>query len=253
MDKRVERHMSHTMIRRCGDVVHEFGWEHELELLNVIRTGQTELLSAVLLRHQVEHDRTVEDVQYSDNKEESDFYRFITAVTLFSRAAIEGGVPELRAYSMQESYIYCARKYRLDLFMDALYSFTEAVAECRSEKGEAASLAWKIKSFIIQNLNQPLTIERISSAVCLSTSRCSHLFKEQTGLTIRQYIEQERIRAAKAALLYYDMEISGISEYLTFSSPSHFSSVFRKSTGLSPKEWRLKYRGQSRENAFFRG
>ena len=139
----------------------------------------------------------------------------------------------------------------LDLFLDALYSFTQAVAENRTEKGEAASLAWRIRSYIIRNLNQPLSIERISAAMCLSPSRCSHLFKEQTGMTVRQYIEQEKIRAAKNALVHFDLEISGISEYLAFSSPSHFSSVFKKSTGLTPKEWRGRYRGRSRENAFF--
>lgn len=243
MDSRVEKHMTKNMIHRCGDVIHEFRWAHEKELLEIIKSGRTDRIDEMLRAHKEKHDQTINDVEFSPSNNESDLFRFVSALTLFSRAAIEGGVPELIAYSMQESYVYCARRYHEDFFMDALISFTQIVADHKKGTGESSSRVRTIKTYIMDHLNCPLSLRQIAEQLCLSPSRCAHLFKEETGMSIRSYIERERIKAAKAQLIYSDMDISGISEYLTFSSPSHFSAVFKKHTGMTPKEWRERGHG----------
>ena len=129
MDSRVERYLSNLMIDRCGDVRHNWRWEHEKVLLNMIRNGRPDLIAKELEGQQAAYHQTMDDVNLSARSEQEDLFHFISAVTLFSRAAIEGGLPETLSYSMMESYMYCASKYRCDLFLDALYSYAGAVAD----------------------------------------------------------------------------------------------------------------------------
>ena len=244
MDNRVEKHLTLLMVNRSGDIRHEFRWEHEKALLEAIRAGRSDLLEEILSSNRPAYDQTIPDVHFSDRPANQGLYRFISAVTLFCRAAIEGGLPESLAYSMMESYIYCADKYGADLFADALFSFAGAVSDRRSGGPEISPEIRRIKAFVMENLTRPVTLRMIAGLLHLSPSRCSHLFKEKTGMTIHEYIERERVRAACAHLYYTDMEISGVSEYLTFSSPSHFAAVFKKHTGKTPTEWRRENQGR---------
>ena len=242
VDRHVEKYLVGLMVNRSGDVQHQLRWEDERRLLDIIRQGRPDLIGSVLAEQRAAYEQTIDDIKYSESESNQSIYQLVSAVTMFCRAAIMGGVPETLAYSMMESYIYCAERYPGDYFLDALYSFTEAVAERRAEKGSSSPQIRKMKSFILDNLNNPLTLEDIAGHMCLSPSRCSHLFREKTGMTIHQYIEYERINASFAYLAYTDRPISWISEYLMYSSPSHFASVFRKYAGMTPTEWQEKNR-----------
>lgn len=242
MERRVEKHLVRLMVDRSGDVQHAFRWEDEKALLELIRMGKPERIESVLKKHRVDYQQTMEDVRFSSDRQRESNYLLVSALTLFCRAAIEGGLPETLAFSMMESYIYCADRYPGDYFLDALYAFAEGVAERRAQSGTEDPQVRKIRNYILDNLNNPITLESIAAHMRLSPSRCSHLFREKTGVTIHRFLERERIAASFAYLAYSDRPISWISEYLTFSSPSHFASVFRKYAGMTPTEWQRKNR-----------
>jgi len=245
MDRRVEAYLTGLMVERAGDVEHHFRWEHEVELLLCVREGRPDRLESVLASQREAYAQTMGDVRFAARKEDRDMYHFVSAVTNFCHAAIEGGVPEILAYSMMESYIYCADRYRGDYgdyFLDAVYSFAGAVADYRIGIGDESPQLRKIKTYVMANLNNPIRLGDVAALLRLSPSRCSHLFREKTGMTLREYIERERIHAAFAYLAYMDKPISWLSEYLCFSSPSHFASVFRRHTGLSPGQWQKQNR-----------
>ena len=242
MDTRVEKNLTGLLIDRCGDVTMGISWEYERRYLLCIRNGDTGRLKTMLAEFSSERADFPEHVRFSGKQKQNHLFRFISAVTLMARASIEGGIPENLAYSMEESYIFCADKYQEDFFFDAAVSFSETVAKYKAGSGGDTPRIRKIKSYVMENLNSPVTLEKAAELVCLSPSRCAHIFKEETGMTFHQYLENERIQAAKANLFYTDMEISGISEYLMFSSPSHFCAVFRRHTGMSPGKWRIQNR-----------
>ena len=57
-------------------------------------------------------------------------------------------------------------------------------------------------------------------------------------MTIGRYIQKEKIARAKNLLVYSDRSILEISEYLCFNSQSHFGKVFKKETGMTPRQYR---------------
>ena len=82
-------------------------------------------------------------------------------------------------------------------------------------------------------------IADIAAKTNLSESYISRLFHKETGVSISTYIINKRVEAAKNLLIYTDYSTSDISNFLNFSSESHFISTFKKLTNQTPKKFRL--------------
>ncbi|MBR1572504.1 MAG: helix-turn-helix transcriptional regulator [Lachnospiraceae bacterium] len=67
----------------------------------------------------------------------------------------------------------------------------------------------------------------------------------EEGMTIRQYLIKERCIHAANLLKYSDYDLSTIAEYFCFSSQSHFGNQFKKVMGMTPKEYRTRYKNTS--------
>ncbi len=93
-----------------------------------------------------------------------------------------------------------------------------------------------------EHLSEKLLLAEVADAVGLSVYRFAHLFRQQVGLTPRQYLEQERMRRARHLLQRSTQPIKEIATALGFESPFHFSSRFKKSTGQSPQAFRQRMR-----------
>ena len=65
-------------------------------------------------------------------------------------------------------------------------------------------------------------------------------FKKEMGIGVAEYILKKRMEAARNMLRYSDMSYAEISEILAFSSQSHFTAVFKKHHGITPKEYRMR-------------
>ena len=90
-------------------------------------------------------------------------------------------------------------------------------------------------------MSETITTEKVAAALFLSRPYLSRRFKAETGETLTDFILKEKTEEAKRLLRYSDKPLTAISSYLGFSSPSHFSRVFRKYTSLNPGEYRQKY------------
>lgn len=95
---------------------------------------------------------------------------------------------------------------------------------------------------IIQHVYDELSLERIAHYIKLSSSYVSILFKSETGITINEAIQRARIEEAESLLLLSSHPIAVISAWLHFTDQSHFTKVFKKHTGLTPKQYRQSIR-----------
>lgn len=83
-----------------------------------------------------------------------------------------------------------------------------------------------------------LDIREISDHVHMSTSHLGMIFKNETGMTIRQYIGDYRLEHAKKMILDEHYKINTIAERCGYASPSYFTKVFRAATNHTPLEYR---------------
>lgn len=100
----------------------------------------------------------------------------------------------------------------------------------------------QIKEYIRENLEKDLTRNELAERVFLNQEYLSKLFKKQTGVSLSTYIINERINVAKGLLVKTDMSVSLIASKIGYSNFSHFSQIFKKSTGLTPVEYRQSKR-----------
>lgn len=100
---------------------------------------------------------------------------------------------------------------------------------------------WKLKqaiAYINDNLDQDLTLAEIAAVVDMSMYHFSRLFKQSTGFAPHQYVMNCRIERAKKLLIQTNQSIEKICEQIGFQSQSHFTNVFRKIMGITPRAYR---------------
>ena len=64
--------------------------------------------------------------------------------------------------------------------------------------------------------------------------------KEETGLTVHQYLNRQRVGRAKQLLLSTALPVSKIAEQTGFSGSSHLAAVFKAMTGQAPRDYRRR-------------
>jgi len=100
------------------------------------------------------------------------------------------------------------------------------------------SIIEKIIEYIEKNFTNRLLLSDISKEFSISASHLSHLFKRETGLSVKQYILQRRIVEAKKLLSESDIKVTAISTKVGFDNFSLFNRIFKKITGLTPYNYR---------------
>lgn len=110
-----------------------------------------------------------------------------------------------------------------------------------SYNNESETFLLKVKEVIEDNLSQPgFGVEIIVDKMLMSRSSLYSKFKELTGQSLGNYIDDYRLGRAKDMLVTSDMTMSEISDALGFSTQRYFSTFFKKKTGISPTQFRVE-------------
>ncbi len=108
----------------------------------------------------------------------------------------------------------------------------------RHDRQEEISLVDQIKNYIRDHIDQDLNRDKISNEFFISKDHISHLFKDETGMALIDYINKEKINRAKTLLIETNMSVSLIAVETGFVNFSYFSRLFKKYVGCSPNEYR---------------
>lgn len=211
--------------------------EYEKQMLSYITSGDKDGLSAFLKKNS--HGGVGKVARHYLRQVKN---IFITVVTLVSRAAIAGGLPEEEAMSLSDYYIqYCEDLLDVESISALQYhmvmDFTSRVNKTK-DLGCVSPLIGKVIQYIKHNLSNNLDSSLIAEQIHMSRSALSTRFKREVGINLVDFIMKERIEKAKSLLLYTDKSLSEISSFLCFSSQSHFQNVFKKMNGITPNKFR---------------
>lgn len=110
-----------------------------------------------------------------------------------------------------------------------------------SQRGDASAVIAKIQAFIQDNLHKELSRDDIANAVYRNPAYLSRLYRKETGISLSDYIIQLKIERVKKLLRETNDKISNIAEGLGYLHFSYFAKLFKKTTGLTPQEYRKKH------------
>ncbi len=116
------------------------------------------------------------------------------------------------------------------------------LAETVSEHALPAQMVESLDAYIRENCAEEISNTEIGAIFGYHPFYVSRMLKEKKGITLRQYIISYRLKAAKRMLELTSKSMAEIAEEVGFTDASYFTKTFRQSFGITPKEWRNKFK-----------
>ena len=114
---------------------------------------------------------------------------------------------------------------------------SETVFSCKFLSNETdREKIQKARDILIQQIGEPITIKDLSRRVAMNECYLKKGFKELYSTTIFDFYQSQRMEHAKYLLYEKGLNVTEVSVLLGYSSISHFSTAFKKHTGLKPCE-----------------
>ena len=164
--------------------------------------------------------------------------------TICRMAAKKGGVHEMYIHSISEKFAILIERapnlpYLYELQNIMLEEYCDFVNEYSTQ--EYSSIVKKAVNYIKLHFESPLTLQEIAETIHVNASHLSRKFKTDTGMSIIDYINLNRIEAAKIYLKNNTASITEIAFIVGFNDVNYFSRVFKKALGLTPSQYRRKH------------
>ena len=207
-----EKPVDEKKLRYMEFINRETGWRHHTHAedayqFELLQAGDMRAVEEGILRFNSANTGHLSDDPVRNRK-----YLFVTSVTQACRAAINGGMDSERAYNISDLYIQ-----KMDIL---------------ETEEEICKLHADMMTFYTKEM---------AEQVDLNASYLSTLFKKEAGCSVSDYILLRKLEAARNMLKYSEYSYAEISAILAFSSQSHFSRIFKKETGYTPKEYRDRF------------
>jgi two-component system response regulator YesN len=175
--------------------------------------------------------------------------RLLELLTILSRSAVEGGVDINVMLEKNLGYINKVMQIfnQEDLcawISSALNEFIELVYT--SQDAKKVTQVTPAINYIDANYDKPVTLAEIARASHLSSSRLAHVFKEQMGITIIDYLTSVRIERAKRLLLATDQNCTEICFQVGYNNQSYFTRTFKDLVGIPPRKFRALNKRKSK-------
>lgn len=209
----------------------------EQTLMNMIRKGDTRGLKTWIAAAPAVHAGAMAQEHLRQYKN-----TFIVATTLAARSAIRGGMDVEEALSTSDLLIRNCEALQdvqsiIRLQVDMLLTYTEHVSRLRGGI-RTTPLTLQVSAWVQKHLSEPVDTEKMAQALHFSRPHLSRRFHLESGMTLTDFILTKKSEEAARLLAYTDKSLIAISDYLGFSSQSHFARVFKKYLGSTPSEYR---------------
>lgn len=178
-------------------------------------------------------------------------YLTIMSITLASRAAIRGGTLPETALTLCDSYVLQIDELKdpsqlESIARSAWVNFAYLAADSKKVASEQSPtqdnpIIAKCKDYVFLHLHEKISVNQIAEQMHVNPTYLTNLFKKCEGISLYQFVLNEKINLVKNMLIYSTHSYIDIANYLGFSSQSHLSQVFKRATGMSPKQYRDKY------------
>jgi transcriptional regulator GlxA family with amidase domain len=141
-------------------------------------------------------------------------------------------------YTNRETAIMAAKYFAIDIDRDSQTAF----AMFQGQKSHQDNEIKKIQSFIEKNYQDKHSVDALASKVSLGRRSFERRFKQATNNSVLEYILRIKVEAAKRKFENTDKNINEVMYAVGYNDIKAFRTIFKKHTGLTPMEYRNKYR-----------
>lgn len=221
----------------------EKAWERDNVLIRAIQTGNKDLLAVARSIITKEEDQMY---YYGNPVIAADMLRtrkngMIIRNTMSRVAAGLGGVPPLYIHLIAEKYgrlienansidylINTVSMEMFDEYCDLVANFSAA---------HYSAIVKEVAVYITNHLQEEMSVSILAETFHINASHLSRKFKKETGYTISEYVNRQKIDASKLLFSRGHKSVMDVAASLGFNSSSYFSKTFKKITGESPADY----------------
>jgi len=173
--------------------------------------------------------------------------RLFELLAFLSRAAVDAGAPLKEVNSItKEAFEICEDQTGFEqlcfLTTRAMERFIDTVYRNREQKQTSFHLTKAIE-YIQEHYMEDLPLGAVASSVYVSEYYLSHLFRKEMNQTFSDYAAKVRIGKAREFLREYpSARIQEIADKTGFNDPNYFAKIFKKHTGVSPREYQAFFK-----------
>lgn len=161
--------------------------------------------------------------------------------TLFRKSVERGGVHPIHIDSVSSEF---AKKIELRSTVEdiqkLIYEMVKVYCQLVNKYSvkDYSPTVQKVIVMIESNLSSDLTLSELANTLNINASYLSTVFKKETGKTVTGYVNEKRIELAQELLKTTNLQIQTIAQYCGIVDVHYFTRLFKKTTGVSPKQFR---------------
>jgi AraC-like DNA-binding protein len=155
-----------------------------------------------------------------------------------TRAVLEGLISHNHTGALENIYVNAQTQMLLLYSLDCIQGEKEITTlTCKFLANEAdRDKVLRAREILIEHIGEPITIKELSRKVAMNECYLKKGFKQLFGTTIFDFYQSQRMEHARYLLYEKGLSVTEVSVLLGYSSISHFSTAFKKHTGLKPCE-----------------
>ena len=181
---------------------------------------------------------------YSEAMEKM-YYEAVCAAAEMCIVSIQAGLLDMVAYDIRDEFI---KEFDNAVSLPDLYDLVHGMAHSYAvkmryiirEKKYLPRLV-KMMTYIEEHLTEKIELAQVAEHVSLSRTYASAIFREELGITMSEFILNERMLEAKRMLRDTDLTVAAIADRLAFCSQSYFTKNFAEAEGMTPVEYRRQF------------
>lgn len=207
----------------------------KIESVNVLSFVFSSALLSQLVKSRGSSDTLTEDVLAFTHT--TSFAKMIPLCNR-TKAVLEGLLNHTYTDTLENIFVNAQTQMLLLYSLDCMLGEKEInTISCKFLANEAdRDKIARAREILIQHIGEPITIKELSRKVAINECYLKKGFKEMFGTTIFDFYQSQRMEHAKFLLYEKGLSVTDVSSLLGYSSISHFSTAFKKHTGLKPCE-----------------
>jgi transcriptional regulator GlxA family with amidase domain len=143
----------------------------------------------------------------------------------------------IEKYAGRPAAVFCAKIFAIDFDRNSQSPFMMFTGQKEHEDDSIK----KAQTFIEDNFKNKITVDELADVVSLSRRNLERRFKKATSNTVVEYIQKVKIEAAKMSLESSSENVNEVMYKVGYSDTKAFRNTFKRITGLSPVQYRMKY------------
>ncbi|MCJ8014578.1 AraC family transcriptional regulator [Paenibacillus sp. KQZ6P-2] len=165
----------------------------------------------------------------------------ICVVTHAMQAAIDGGLYREVAFTASDLWIQHIEDLHYveevaKAIQEVLFDFAERVS--RQRVSRCSKPVAVCQNYIFNRIYEPIKLTELAEEAGVHPAYLSKLFKQETGMTVSEYIHRQKVEEAKKMLDLTNESPLEVASLLNFHDQSHFTKVFKKYAGITPKQYK---------------